>query len=129
MTTINTIHQLADNINFNPIEGVGEYQKPSKWIIPGVAAGTLETIISNVVGFLTIVAGLAFVIYFIIGALTWITARDEAERMSKSKQMLTNSLLGLAIVVVSWALAGVLGIIFGFEILKPAALIQNIMPK
>lgn len=97
-------------------------------ISPADAPSTLEKIISNTLGFLTIVGGLSFIIYTVLAGLTWITAREEGERLSKAKQMFTNALIGLALVVVSWALAGVVSTVFGFKILNPAAYIEQIAP-
>ncbi len=88
----------------------------------------LEKIISNTLGFLTIVGGISFIIYTVLAGLTWITAREEGERLSKAKQMFTNALTGLALVVVSWALAGVISTIFGFEILNPGKYIEQLGP-
>jgi len=41
------------------------------------APATLEKIISNTVGFFTVVGGLTFIIYLVLAGLTWITAREE----------------------------------------------------
>ena len=92
------------------------------------APATLEKIISNTVGFFTVVGGLTFIIYLVLAGLTWITAREEDARLSKAKQMFTNALVGLAIIVISWALAGIIGTIFGFDILNPAQYIEKISP-
>lgn len=92
------------------------------------APATLEKIISNTVGFFTVVGGLTFIIYLVLAGLTWITAREEDARLSKAKQMFANALIGLAIIVVSWALAGIIGTIFGFEILNPGKYIEMISP-
>lgn len=92
------------------------------------APATLEKIVSNTVGFFTVVGGLTFIIYLVLAGLTWITAREEDARLSKAKQMFTNALVGLAILVISWALAGIIGTIFGFDILNPAQYIEKISP-
>lgn len=115
---------LAD-INAGNIGGLpGGYQS----MAASDAPVTLEKIISNTVGFFTVVGGLMFIIYLVLAGLTWITAREEEARLSKAKQMFTNALVGLAIVVISWALAGVIGTIFGFDILNPAQYIEKISP-
>ena len=102
----------------------GSYQD-----IFAVAAPTaLEIITSNVVGFLTLAGGISFIIYTIMAGLTWITAREEAERLSKAKQMFINALIGLAIVVASWAISGIIGELFGFKILNPASYLDKISP-
>lgn len=111
---------------FEQIEGLGTgYQ--SKGLTE--APTTMETIISNTVGFITVVAGLSFLVYIVIAGLTWITARDEAERISRAKQMFTNALVGLAIVVSAWAFAGIMQTVFGFDILSPASIIKNLGPE
>lgn len=92
------------------------------------AAKTVELIISNTVGFITIVAGLSFVIYILLAGLTWISAREESERVSRAKQMFTNALVGLAIVVSAWAFTGIMQTVFGFDILSPAQLIKCMTP-
>lgn len=114
--------KLAD-VELYPITGVeGTYQQTDD------PAGTIETILSNVIGFITIVAGLAFILYFIVGGLTWLTARDNQERLEQAKQMITNALVGLMIVVIAWALAGILQTLFGFKFLSPATIIQDWVP-
>lgn len=92
------------------------------------APATFEKIATNVVGFLTLAGGFSFIIYTIMAGLTWITAREEAERLSKAKQMFVNALIGLAIVVSSWAIAGIFGKLFGFDLLNPANYLMNISP-
>lgn len=92
------------------------------------APTTFETIATNLVGFLTIAGGFAFIVYTIMAGLTWITAREEAERLSKAKQMFVNAIIGLAIVVSAWAISGIFGKLFGFEILNPAQYLENISP-
>lgn len=111
-----------------PLGNIGGLNTGYQAYPPGGAPRTIEIIATNVVGFLTLAGGLAFIVYVLLAGLTWITARDESERISKAKQMLTNAIIGLAIVVAAWAITGVLGKIFGFEILNPAAYIQSISP-
>lgn len=93
------------------------------------APDTLETIVSKTVGFLTVAGGATFLVYLLVGGLTWITSREESERISKAKQMLTNALVGLAIMVSAWAFAGVMGVVFGFDILDLATLLNTLKPS
>lgn len=122
------IKQLAENIQLDKLKGLDTpYQDFT--LLGYTATSILEKIVSNVIGFITVVAGLAFVVYSVLAGLTWITAREESERISKSKQMLTNALVGLAIVASSWALTGVLQTVFGFDILHLQALLDSMIPK
>lgn len=113
-----------------PLEQIQGVPGPGYQNMPiGDAPSTLEMIISNTVGFLTVAAGLSFAIYILLAGLTWITAREESERISRAKQMFTNALVGLAIVVSSWAFAGIMQTVFGFDILSPQKIIESIIPK
>lgn len=95
---------------------------------PAAAARTtLETVISNLIGFLTIAAGVTFIVYIVLAGVTWVTAREESERINRSKQMITNALVGLAIVAISWAFVGIMQTVFGFDILSPAATLCNVL--
>lgn len=119
--------KLAQKVPLEPITGLGTgYQTPGAI---GAPLTTAETLLSNVTGFLTVAGGVTFMIYIILAGLTWITAREQSERISKAKQMFTNAVVGLAIVAIAWAFTGVMKTIFGFEILNPAQVLKNVMPK
>lgn len=95
---------------------------------PAAAARTtMEIVISNLIGFLTIAAGVTFIVYIVLAGVTWVTAREESERINRSKQMITNALVGLAIVAISWAFVGIMQTVFGFDILSPAATLCNVL--
>lgn len=94
---------------------------------PQTAPTTIETVISNIIGFLTIAAGISFIVYIVLAGVTWVTAREESERINRAKQMITNALVGLAIVVISWAFAGIMQTIFGFDILNPARTLCRVL--
>ena len=111
-----------------PIQGLDSGYQNVGLDDPMQALSTVEILLSNVIGFLTVVSGITFAIYVVLAGLTWITAREESERISKSKQMLTNALVGLAIVAAAWALTGVMETIFGFKILHPAQVISTMIP-
>lgn len=115
-------------VQLDPIQGLDSGYQKINLGDPMSALTIMEKIISNVIGFITVAAGVTFVVYIVLAGLTWITAREESERISKSKQMLMNALVGLAIIAASWALTGVLETVFGFTILHPAELIYNMIP-
>lgn len=114
-----------------PIQGLsGGYQAVdlSGGETPVLSAA--EKLISNILGFITVVAGLEFAIFLFLAGLTWITAREESSRLSKAKDMFTNALIGLVFVVGAWAFAGIAGTVFGFTILNPGQVIlNNLLPN
>lgn len=89
---------------------------------PANAATTLETIISTIIGFLTIVGGLAFFIYFVVGAVMWITAGGDTGNVDKAKKMMTSGAIGLIVIAASWAIAWIMGTVLGVNFLNPSQL-------
>ena len=57
-------------------------------------------------------------LYFIFGSFAWLTARGEPEKISKAQSYLTNALIGLILIVGAWAIIGIVGLIFDFNILE-----------
>lgn len=88
----------------------------------------LAVILSNVIGFLTIVAGLWFMIQFILGAVSWISAGGDKGKTTQAKDKLTESVIGLAIVVGAYAIAGLIGVILGLDFLNIGAALSIIKP-
>lgn len=92
-------------------------------------AGRLEEIISNIVGVFTIFAGISFIIYFLIGAVAWVTAGGHPETLDKAKNQMSTALIGLVITVVGVGVMYVLGEVTGLKILNPADIIDKLKPR
>lgn len=86
----------------------------------------VEKIISNVLVVLTVIAGITFVLWFLLGGLNWITAGGQKDKVETAKAMMTNGAIGLIIVVVSYAIVWIVGKALGLDILEPANLINNL---
>jgi len=87
----------------------------------------LAKVLSNVIGFITLIAGIAFIMYFMIGAINWITSAGDATKSQKARSMLTNALIGLAITVLAYPIASILGKLFGIPLVWPAELINSFL--
>lgn len=79
--------------------------------------GTLEeygliNFISNVIKFVTIAAGLFAFINLIIAGFTYISAGSDAKKTAEAWSRIYMSLIGMVIIVGSYAIAGVMGMIF-----------------
>lgn len=116
----------AKDINFGDGGGIvtpGGYQPGS-----GIEGSTsaVEKLISNVLVVLTIVAGLSFVIYFLLGGLNWITAGGDKGKIDKAKNMMTNGAIGIIVVAVSYAIVWIVGKALGLDILNPGTIINNL---
>lgn len=114
---------MAD-INFNSaITTPGGYQPGS-----GIEGSTsaVEKLISNVLMVLTIVAGISFALYFLLGGLNWITAGGNKGKIDKAKGMMTNGAIGLIVIAVSYAITFIVGKALGLDILNPGTIINGI---
>lgn len=88
----------------------------------------LERFISNTIGTITIIAGLAFLLYFVFGALQWILAGGDQGKIDQAKKQMTNGAIGLVIIIVAYAIIGVIGSVLGLNILNPAEEIIKLNP-
>lgn len=84
---------------------------------------------SAIVGLLTVVAGLFFIFQFLTGGLQWLGAGGDKAGLEQARQKITNSLIGLVIVVATIAMIKVIGIFLGFNLLDPASFIESIKFK
>ena len=86
---------------------------------PRGAMDLLLSQLSNIIGFLTIVGGLFFVIFFLIAAFEWLRAGDDKGKIEKAQQRMINAAIGLLIMIVTIGIVGIVGGVFGLEILNP----------
>lgn len=86
----------------------------------------VDVIFTLVFGFLTIVGGLAFLIWFIIGGLSWLTGGGDKAKVDAAKQSMTNAAIGMIIIVAAYGIAYVVGSFLGVEILNPAQLVGEL---
>jgi hypothetical protein len=79
----------------------------------GNPTGVLETIISSIVGVLTIVAIVFFAIQIIFAGYSFISSEGDAKKMEESRKKLTEGVLGVFIVVIALGLASLIGRLTG----------------
>lgn len=66
-----------------------------------------------------IVGGLAFLIYLIWGAIEWLTAAGDKNQVETARSKITNALIGLAILVLSFAIVKLVEVVFKINLLNP----------
>jgi len=74
------------------------------WKIPSLA-----DIVSFVIKFLFIIAGLAALIFLLLGALSWVTSSGDKENVKKAQEKIQAAVVGLVVII------GVLAIIVTLE--------------
>jgi hypothetical protein len=124
---------LAVEKELGQFEGIGRFipitQEGGPGVGPESAPQMLETIMSVVVGFLTILSGLYFFVMFIIGGLGWASAGGDSGKVEAAKNRMTNGVIGLIIVVAAYSVIYIVGKVLGFSILEPAAELVKIGPQ
>lgn len=83
----------------------------------------LESFISRIIGFLTVIASVAFVVYFLLGAVSWITAGGDASKIQKARDKIVQSVIGLIVLAGSFVIIEFISTSFfqaslGFDILN-----------
>lgn len=107
-------------------QGLGPLLDPSKLINQfGGPFSQFEKIMSTVIGVLTISAGIWFVFQIFAGAYQWLASGGEKQALQNAQKRISNAIIGLFVVVVSYGLILLLSGIFGIEILEPALIIQT----
>lgn len=118
---INLIKPIfAATIPVGEIEGLGPNQT-------GLNATSIQdqttNLISTLIGTLTIVGGLAFVVFFFLGALKWITAGGDKAKVQEAQTQMTNGAIGLIAITAAYFIVGIIGGVLGLDILNPMSVL------
>jgi hypothetical protein len=95
-----------------------------------VSINPLADLIVRLWNVAVIVGALLVLLYLVMGALQWITAGGEADKVKEAKLRITNAFIGLAILSASFAIIIFLEVAFGFDLLNiewptPASILRN----
>lgn len=101
------------------VTGVGQFQN-----ITDTAAQTGK-FVSGLITTLTIFGSLAFVVFFSLGALKWITAGGDKTKVGEAQAQMTQGAIGLIAMVASYFIIGIVGAVLGLDILNPIKTLQN----
>jgi len=86
----------------------------------------LAIIMSNVLGAMTIGAGIWFLFQVIIAGYNYMNAAGDKARIENASRKLTNSLIGIVLVVAAYGLLSLIGSFLGIEFLNLGKLFGNI---
>lgn len=84
----------------------------------GLADFNVVSLIQAAIRLVLIIAALLFFFVLVIGGIRWITAGGDKAGVETARKMIINALLGLAIVFSAWAIAALIGNLFGVDILN-----------
>lgn len=99
---------------------------PSPSLYKLAIGNELNAVVSVIIGFLTTLAALWFIIRIVLGGISWLSSGGDQKSLQGAQQTITNAIIGLAIVVASYAIISVIGTLLGLDILNPAKVLQLI---
>lgn len=67
-----------------------------------------------------IVSGILLLLYLVLGGVTWLTSAGDKEGLEKAKKTLTNAVIGISILAVSFPVIKIVEIVLGVDILTPS---------
>ena len=86
-------------------------------------------ITSAIISTITIFAGLSFIFWFIIGAVTWITGGHDPAQLEKAKRQLSTGVIGLSITAMVLPITWLIGKLTGIDIINPETIINSLIPQ
>lgn len=121
-------HLIAGKQPLQPITGIGT--------IGNITAGTqigafslLETIISNIIGALTIIASIWFIYQIILASISWISSNGDKQNIQTAQKRITNSFLGLFVAVAAYSVTALVGRFLGMpDIFKISTTLLKLHP-
>ena len=124
---------LAENLELGnePLHGagtIGELTSNEALIeSPQLTANAFMAQLSVIIGFITIVGGLFFLMYFFIAAFDWLRAGGDKGDVEKAQHRMTNGAIGLFVMVMAIGIIGIVGSVLGIELLNPAEMFVEIV--
>lgn len=92
----------------------------------GNPSADVTRIVSNLIGIITAIAGLAFIFYFLIGGVNWITSGGDTNKAQAARTMIINALLGLIITVIAYPVILLISNLLGVPLKDPGELFQQL---
>ncbi len=76
----------------------------------------IGNLISNIIGVAFIVAAVVTFVLLVIGGINWITSGGDKAKIDTAQKMITNAIIGLAIVAASYAIYTLVLDFFGIDL-------------
>lgn len=114
--------------------GLGTYRppvdtfQPGPLVNPGTTVIAFEKLFSNIVGVMTVVGGVLFMLFFFFAAAQWALAGSDEGKVEQAKQQMTYAAIGLVIIVLSYGIIAIIGQLVGLDILSPGETILQLRP-
>lgn len=106
-----------------PLQGIGQYGSGSN------AATKFNTILTQIIGILTIIAGIYFIFLLISGGIEWMSSGGDKGKLATARSKMFSGAVGLTIVVAALFIADIIGNLIGLPgILNPGGVLNTLTP-
>lgn len=104
--------------------------RPGNLGTPGSQAPTLfNSILSSIIGFITVIAFIYFMFTLITGALGIISAGGDKGKIETARSRLTTGIIGVIVVVAAFFIVDLIATLLGLpDFLDPGGTISNLSP-
>jgi len=115
---------LLSDVTYNAIIGFGNLAtNPGSGIN---ALNRFESVISMVIGIITVIGGIWFTFQILIGSYQWITAGSDKDAVTRAQKRFTNSFMGLVVLIFAYTLIALVGKTLGLNIFQFASTVNSI---
>ncbi len=83
--------------------------------------------LSSLIGFLTVLGAIFFIVQLILAAFKWLTAGGDSGQVEKARNQIIQAVLGLVIIVLSYGLIELVGSLLGLDLINLQETIENII--
>ena len=87
--------------------------------VPTEAGAGLAFYIANLWRTVVTLGGIAFLLYLVWGGIQWMLSGGDKTKVTEAQQKISNALIGLAILVASYAITLFVQTVFKINLLKP----------
>lgn len=120
------MQKLAAEQQLGTFKGLGPLGLEGK--TPADAPAIFALVISNIVGLMTVIGALWFLIQIIIAGLQWLSAGDDKQKLAGAKSKLGTSIIGFGIVVLAIVIARIIAAFLGIRVVfDPVIIINNVL--
>lgn len=111
------VYFLVPKLSYAQI-GLPRGQQAGGAPISGNAGGDLSNLIANIINLFFVIGGIGFTIMIIWGAVSWILSGGDKEKIAAARRRITQAIIGLILLSLTFVITLVVGQITGIEALK-----------
>ena len=82
------------------------------------SGGPLASLMARLWQTMVIIGSLLVILYFVWGAIDWLTAGGNEEKLKKARGRMVDAFIGLALLVASYAIMRFMEFVFGFSLVN-----------